>query len=42
MTLKGRWHKKINLSIQKFVGCYKQAIAIEKIEGRQSILRGLL
>ncbi|CAL5213560.1 unnamed protein product [Lathyrus oleraceus] len=26
MTLKGRWHK-INLFVQKFVGCYKQAVS---------------
>jgi hypothetical protein len=29
-ALKGRWHKKINPSVQKFVGCYKQALAVKK------------
>jgi hypothetical protein len=29
-ALKGRWHKKINPSVQKFVGCYKQAVAVKK------------
>ncbi|XP_058773981.1 uncharacterized protein LOC131648219 [Vicia villosa] len=29
MALKGRWHK-INPSVQKFVGCYKQAFSTQK------------
>ncbi|XP_058782011.1 uncharacterized protein LOC131656283 [Vicia villosa] len=30
LTLKGRWHKKINPSVNKFVGCYKQAMNLKK------------
>ncbi|KAK2361563.1 glutathione S-transferase T3 [Trifolium repens] len=30
MALKGRRHKKINPSVQKFVGCYKQVVAVKK------------
>ncbi|CAI8607128.1 unnamed protein product [Vicia faba] len=29
MALKGRWHK-INPSVQKFVGCYKQAVSTQQ------------
>jgi len=29
-ALKGRWHKKINPSILKFVGCYKDVVALKK------------
>ncbi|KEH15532.1 no-apical-meristem-associated carboxy-terminal domain protein [Medicago truncatula] len=29
-SLKGRWHKRINLSVNKFVGCYKDAITLKK------------
>ncbi|KAK2374623.1 glutathione S-transferase T2 [Trifolium repens] len=29
-ALKGRWHKKNNPSVQKFVGCYKQVVAVKK------------
>jgi hypothetical protein len=36
MALKGRWHKKINPSVQKFVGCYKQAVATKKSGSSES------
>ncbi|XP_058782447.1 uncharacterized protein LOC131656905 [Vicia villosa] len=36
MALKGRWHKKINPCVQKFVGCYKQAVAVKKSGSSES------
>ncbi|CAI8604271.1 unnamed protein product [Vicia faba] len=35
MALKGRWHK-INPSIQKFVGCYKQAVSTQQSGSSES------
>ena len=36
MALKGRWHKTINSSINKFVGCYKQAVGLKKSGSSES------
>lgn len=36
MKLKGWWHKKINPSVQKFVGCYKDVVAIKKAVAARS------
>ncbi|CAI8617600.1 unnamed protein product [Vicia faba] len=35
MALKGRWHK-INPSVQKFVGCYKQAVSTQQSGSSES------
>ena len=36
MALKGRWHKTINPSVNKFVGCYKQAVGLKKSGSSES------
>jgi hypothetical protein len=35
MALKSRWHK-INSAVQKFVGCYKQAVTTQKSGSSES------
>jgi hypothetical protein len=35
MALNGRWHK-INPTVQKFVGCYKQAVTTQKSGSSES------
>ncbi|XP_024628620.1 glutathione S-transferase T3-like [Medicago truncatula] len=35
-ALKGRWHKKINPRISKFVGCYKDVVALKKSGASES------
>ncbi|AES90043.2 glutathione S-transferase T3 [Medicago truncatula] len=36
VVVKGRWHKKINPSISKFVGCYKDVVALKKSGASES------